>query len=96
MKKAIMFGAALWAALGFGTAQAGEVDVTGRKVLVAYYSYSGNTKAVAEAIHAKVGGDLFERNISRRIPPDDGTGKAGNFKRLPSQTDGERSRYGTV
>ena len=60
MKKRMIFGAALLAALGFGTAQAGEVDVTGRKVLVAYYSYSGNTKAVAEAIHAKVGGDLFE------------------------------------
>ena len=30
------------------------------KVLIAYYSYSGNTKKVAEAIHEKIGGDLFE------------------------------------
>ena len=26
-----------------------------KKILVAYYSYSGNTKKVAEAIHQKVG-----------------------------------------
>lgn len=68
MKKRMIFGAALLAALGFGTAQAGEVDVTGRKVLVAYYSYSGNTKAVAEAIHAKVGGDLFEIKAEGTYP----------------------------
>lgn len=30
------------------------------KILIAYYSLSGNTKAVAEQIHAKFGGDLFE------------------------------------
>ena len=68
MKKAMMFGAALLAALGFGTAQAGEVDMTGKKVLVAYYSYSGNTKTVAEAIHAKVGGDLFEIKAEGTYP----------------------------
>ena len=68
MKKGLMFGAALLAALGFGTAQAGEVDMTGKKVLVAYYSYSGNTKTVAEAIHAKVGGDLFEIKAEGSYP----------------------------
>jgi flavodoxin len=30
------------------------------KVLIAYYSQSGNTKAVAEQIQARFGGDLFE------------------------------------
>lgn len=30
------------------------------KILIAYYSYSGNTRKVAEAIHEKIGGDLFE------------------------------------
>ena len=30
------------------------------KVLIAYYSYSGNTKAVAEKIKEITGGDLFE------------------------------------
>lgn len=32
----------------------------GGKALVVYYSRSGNTRAVAEAIHAAVGGDIIE------------------------------------
>lgn len=31
-----------------------------KKVLIAYFSWSGNTKAVAEEIHQQVGGDLVE------------------------------------
>lgn len=38
------------------------------KILVAYYSYSGNTKEVAEAIHEKVGGDLFEIKTEGAYP----------------------------
>ncbi len=38
------------------------------KILVAYYSYSGNTKEVAEAIHEKVGGDLFEIKTEGSYP----------------------------
>ena len=30
----------------------------GKKILIAYYSWSGNTKALAEEIHKQVGGDL--------------------------------------
>ena len=30
-----------------------------KKVLVAYFSWSGNTKSVAEKIHSQVGGDIF-------------------------------------
>ena len=29
-----------------------------KKILVAYYSYSGNTQTIAEAIHQKVGSDI--------------------------------------
>ena len=32
----------------------------GKKILVAYFSWSGNTKAVAEEIHKQVGGDIAE------------------------------------
>lgn len=38
------------------------------KILVAYYSYSGNTKDVAEEIHQKVGGDLFEIKTEGTYP----------------------------
>ena len=41
-----------------------------KKILVAYYSYSGNTKAVAEAIAEKVGGDLFEIKADDTYPED--------------------------
>lgn len=30
------------------------------RILIAYFSWSGNTKKIAEEIHQKVGGDLFE------------------------------------
>ena len=38
------------------------------KVLVAYYSWSGNTKEVANAIHKQVGGDLFEIQTVEAYP----------------------------
>ena len=37
-----------------------EVNMDNKKVLVAYYSHSGNTKAVAEKIQNLTGGDIFE------------------------------------
>ena len=36
------------------------VGKNGKKVLVAYFSWGGNTREVAKLIHAKTGGDLFE------------------------------------
>lgn len=39
-----------------------------KKILVAYYSYSGNTKEVAEAIHQKIGGDIFEIKTEGTYP----------------------------
>ena len=38
------------------------------KILVLYYSRSGNTKAVAEEIHAKVGGDIFQLKTAKPYP----------------------------
>lgn len=34
-------------------------DVMNKKVLVVYFSWSGNTKLVAEKIHEITGGDVF-------------------------------------
>lgn len=42
------------------SAEAKEKFMTGKKVLVAYYSYSGNTKAAAEKIQKLTNADIFE------------------------------------
>lgn len=46
----------------------GTNTMENKKILVAYYSYSGNTKEVAEAIHQKVGGDIFEIKAEGTYP----------------------------
>lgn len=38
----------------------GPVQAQETKMLIAYFSWSGNTKSIAEQIHQKVGGDLVE------------------------------------
>lgn len=42
--------------------------MTDKKVLIAYYSYSGNTKAAAEKIQKLTGGDLFEIEVKVPYP----------------------------
>ena len=44
------------------------MDIENPKILIAYYSYSGNTKEVAEAIHEKIGGDIFEIKTEGSYP----------------------------
>ena len=44
------------------------MDMQNAKILIAYYSYSGNTKQVAEAIQKEIGGDLFEIKTEDRYP----------------------------
>ena len=43
-------------------------NVSQQKILIAYYSYSGNTAEVAKAIQAKTGGDLFEIKSDHAYP----------------------------
>lgn len=40
------------------------------KILIAYFSHSGNTRAIAEEIHKSVGGDLFEIATVKPYPRD--------------------------
>jgi flavodoxin len=39
-----------------------------RKILVAYFSWGGNTRALAEEIHRRTGGDLFEIKTVQSYP----------------------------
>ncbi len=73
MKKITLFGATVASIFSvFGSNAVATEDAVARapdsKILVAYYSYSGNTKEVAEAIHEKVGGDLFEIKAEGTYP----------------------------
>lgn len=52
----------------FAQTTEGAKPMENKKILVAYYSYSGNTKEVAEAIHQKVGGDIFEIKAEGSYP----------------------------
>lgn len=36
------------------------MKITEKKILVAYFSHSGNTREIANQIHERVGGDVFE------------------------------------
>jgi flavodoxin len=42
----------------------------GTKVLVVYYSLTGNTKSIAEIIREKTGGDVFEIETVKNYPAD--------------------------
>jgi flavodoxin len=42
------------------TDTAAQSGAANRKPLVAYFSWGGNTRGVAEQVHARAGGDLFE------------------------------------
>lgn len=47
------------------------VQVTGKdKILIVYFSHSGNTREIANQIHSKVGGDVFEIQSIQTYPAD--------------------------
>jgi flavodoxin len=54
--------------MGDGIPDSGLMD--NRKILVAYFSHSGNTREVAEQIHKNVGGDIFEIKAATPYPDD--------------------------
>ncbi len=45
-----------------------DMNTPNAKILIAYYSYSGNTRKVAQAIQEKTGGDLFEIKAEGTYP----------------------------
>lgn len=53
-----------------GQAEKKTESMEGKKILVAYYSWEGNTKAVAEYIAQKTGADIYEIKTSQVYPSD--------------------------
>ena len=74
MIKAILFVAVLTLVVGsFARAQeaGGSASSGGQaKILILHFSKTGNTKAVAEQIQARVGGDLFQVATKKPYPED--------------------------
>lgn len=76
MNKILLFGTVIFSILAFSGykafAQLREENkqpaAAAPKILIAYYSYSSNTKEVAEAIHEKIGGDIFEIKTEGSYP----------------------------
>ncbi len=55
--------------VGGGYAQAQQkTPANHKKVLVVYYSYSGNTREIATQIHQKIGGDIVEIKTVKPYP----------------------------
>lgn len=44
--------------------------MTTKKILIAYFSHSGNTREIANQIHKNVGGDIFEIQATKQYPKD--------------------------
>lgn len=66
---AVTFVIALGALLNSVNAQTvAAKDSEAKKILVVYYSHSGNTKEAANKIHKKTGGDIFEIKTSHKYP----------------------------
>ena len=76
MNKILLFGTVIFSILAFSGYKAfallreenKQPAAATPKILIAYYSYSGNTKEVAEAIHEKIGGDIFEIKTEGSYP----------------------------
>jgi flavodoxin len=60
MKRFFIFVLALSCFTGGDMGLNAQSNVDGKKILIAYFSWSGNTRALAQYIHGKVGGDVFE------------------------------------
>jgi flavodoxin len=69
MKKLVFFALALFC-LEAKMEISAQSQTGSSKILVAYFSHSGNTRTVAEQIHKAVGGDLFEIKTVNAYPKD--------------------------
>lgn len=69
---------------GIVPAHAATKAFGGKKILIAFYSYTGNTRTVAQHIQAQIGGDLFALQPLNPYPEDHKTTTAQAKKELQS------------
>lgn len=70
MKKLLLMVFLFVFSAGFAHAEVKNDNLAGKKVLIAYFSWSGNTESIAKRIQNQVGGDMFK--IETAVPyPDD-------------------------
>ncbi len=76
MNKLVLLGIIIFSAIAFVSYKAlakdkqEKTNMENKKVLIAYFSHTGHTKEVAEHIHKKIGGDLFEIKTEGTYPDD--------------------------
>jgi flavodoxin len=49
-----------------------QIDSEKEKILIIYFSHSGNTRQIAEIIHGNIGGDMMEIETVDKYPADHG------------------------
>lgn len=70
MKKLVFLLFFCLAGAGFAQAEVHNSSLEGKKILIAYFSWSGNTEHIAKLIQSEIGGDMFK--IETAVPyPDD-------------------------
>ncbi len=47
-----------------------QIDLDKEKILIVYFSHSGNTRKIAKQIHTNIGGDLIEIETIDKYPAD--------------------------
>jgi len=52
------------------TTHAAETGTVGKKMLITYYSRTGNTREIANQIHRSIGSDIFEIQVVKPYPED--------------------------
>ena len=66
---------------------------SGKKVLVAYFSHSGNTREMARQIAEATNGDLFEIVPQSAYPAQYGPGQARDRPGIPARAEGAPARH---
>lgn len=72
MNKLIILIMTLFGVTPYANGQSGQADMKEKKILVAYYSWGGNTKAVGDYIAQKVGADVYQIEPLKTYPTDYG------------------------